>query len=130
MYEMPNDDPEALRRRVRVDYPVRVDRLLGAGELPGVRLQRRFARPPAIRAPEKVLVWAHWIWFMVPHGTVLYVLRPPPRPARARGGADLRDLQPRRRLLLDRPDRAAVVRGAGGPDGGGAGRLGAAPAAA
>jgi membrane-associated phospholipid phosphatase len=74
MYEMPNDDPEALRARVRVDYPVRIDRTLGCGELPGVRLQRRFARPPAIRGPEKLLVWAHWIWFTVPHGTALYVL--------------------------------------------------------
>ncbi len=74
MYEMPNDDPDALRRRVKVDYPVQLDRLLGAGELPGVRLQRRFARPPAIRGPEKLLVWAHWIWFTVPHGSLLYVL--------------------------------------------------------
>lgn len=74
MYEMPNDDPEQLRRRVHVDYPVWVDRVLGGGELPGVRLQRRFARPPAIRDPEKLLVWAHWIWFTVPHGTLLYVM--------------------------------------------------------
>ena len=74
MYEMPNDDPEELKRRVRVDYPVLVDRMLGRGELPGVRLQRRFAQPPAIRRPEKLLVWAHWVWFLVPHGTVIYVL--------------------------------------------------------
>ncbi len=74
MYEMPNDDPDELRRRVRVDYPVRADRLLGGGELPGVRLQRRFARSPSIRPPEKALVWTHWVWFLVPHGTVLYVL--------------------------------------------------------
>ena len=74
MYEMPNDDPERLGARVKVDYPVTVDRFIGRGELPGVRLQRRFADPPNIRAPEKVLVWAHWIWFTVPHGTALYVL--------------------------------------------------------
>lgn len=74
MYEMPNDDPEELRRRVKVDYPVRADRFMGFGELPGVRLQRRFARPPAIRGPEKLLVWAHWIWFTIPHGTAAYVL--------------------------------------------------------
>src|SRR6185503_7441200 len=56
LYEMPNDDSEALRRRVRIDYPVLVDRAIGLGELPGVRLQRRFARPPSIRPPEKMLV--------------------------------------------------------------------------
>lgn len=74
MYEMPNDDPGALEARVLVDYPVAADRAIGLGELPGVRLQRRFADPPSIRAPEKLLVWAHWIWFTVPHGTALYVL--------------------------------------------------------
>ena len=51
-----------------------IDRAIGLGELPGVRLQRRFARPPSIRAPEKALVWAHWVWFLVPHGTVIYAL--------------------------------------------------------
>ena len=74
MYEMPADDGDALAARVHVDYPVRIDRALGLGELPGVRLQRRFADPPNIRGPEKLLVWAHWIWFTVPHGTALYVL--------------------------------------------------------
>src|SRR5689334_23387456 len=43
-YEMPNDDPERLRARVRVTYPVKVDRVLGFGELPGLRLQRALAR--------------------------------------------------------------------------------------
>jgi len=72
-YEMPNDDPAALEARVLVDYPVRIDRILGLGELPGARLQRRLGRPGRLRAPEQVLVWAHWVWFLVPHGTVLYV---------------------------------------------------------
>lgn len=74
MYEMPADDPQALAARVHIDYPVAIDRALGAGELIGVRLQRRFADPPNIRWPERVLVWAHWIWFTVPHGAVLYVM--------------------------------------------------------
>jgi len=74
MYEMPADDREALEARVHVDYPVRIDRALGLGELPGVRLQRRFADPPRIRLPEKVLVFSHWIWFTVPHSAAAYVL--------------------------------------------------------
>jgi membrane-associated phospholipid phosphatase len=74
-YEMPNDDPERLRARVRIDYPVRVDRVLGLGELPGVRLQRALGRPgqPLNRA-EQVLVWCHWLWFLIPHGTALFFL--------------------------------------------------------
>ncbi|CAA9467173.1 MAG: phosphoesterase, PA-phosphatase related [uncultured Solirubrobacteraceae bacterium] len=73
-YEMPNDDPAALERRVRVAYPVRVDRVLGLGVTPTVRLQRRFGRPGPLSGVEKVLVWSHWLWFAFPHGTAAYVL--------------------------------------------------------
>jgi membrane-associated phospholipid phosphatase len=74
-YEMPNDDPARLQARVRVRYPVRFDRALGFGELPGVRLQRAFARPgQPLRRVEQVLVWAHWLWFAFPHGTAAYLL--------------------------------------------------------
>jgi hypothetical protein len=73
-YQMPNDDPEALERRVRVAYPVRADRAIGLGHTPTLRLQRAFGRPGRINHLEKVLVWSHWIWFTVPHGTALYLL--------------------------------------------------------
>jgi hypothetical protein len=73
-YQMPHDDPEALERRVRVDYPVRIDRILGLGEIPNLRLQGWFAEPGVIRKRDQVLVWSHWLWFLFPHGTVAYVL--------------------------------------------------------
>jgi len=73
-YQMPNDDPDALERRVRVAYPVRADRAIGLGHTPTLRLQRAFGRPGRINHLEKVLVWSHWIWFTVPHGTALYLL--------------------------------------------------------
>jgi membrane-associated phospholipid phosphatase len=73
-YQMPNDDPERLRARVRVTYPVRIDRMLGLGELPGLRLQRALARPGAIGRVDQVLVWSHWVWFFVPHLTVAFLL--------------------------------------------------------
>lgn len=73
-YEIPNDDPEALERRVHVDYPVEVDRLIGLGVPPTLRLQRLFAHPGEIQGYEKVLVWAHWVWFLVPHSAVAWVL--------------------------------------------------------
>ncbi|WP_372790790.1 phosphatase PAP2 family protein [Paraconexibacter sp.] len=84
-YEMPADDPERQRERVRISYPVKIDRVLGLGELPGVRLQRRLGRPGTVRGAEQVLVWAHWLWFLVPHGTVLYLLLR--RPERFPSGA-------------------------------------------
>jgi hypothetical protein len=87
-YKTPHDDAVALTRRVHVDYPMAIDRALGLGEPPTVRLQRRFARVgpegPRWRALDKALVWAHWSWFMVPHGTLAYImLRRPERFERA-----------------------------------------------
>ena len=73
-YQMPHDDPEALEARVRVDYPVAIDRVLGMGRLPTLRLQRALARPGALRPADQALVWVHWIWFLVPHGTVAYLI--------------------------------------------------------
>jgi hypothetical protein len=73
-YEMPNDDPEALRRRVHVDYPVAIDRVIGLGEPPTMRLQRRLATPGRIGRFDKPLVWAHWMWFAVPHTAISYLL--------------------------------------------------------
>jgi membrane-associated phospholipid phosphatase len=74
-YEMPHDDPERQAARVKVRYPIVGDRILGLGELPGLRLQRAFARAEGepLRAAEQVLVWCHWLWFIVPHGTVAYL---------------------------------------------------------
>jgi hypothetical protein len=73
-YQMPNDDPEALARRVRVEYPVRIDRTIGLGTTPTMRLQRAFGTPGRFARAEKLLVWSHWLWFAFPHGSVAYVL--------------------------------------------------------
>jgi membrane-associated phospholipid phosphatase len=73
-YQMPNDDPEALERRVHVSYPVRIDRAIGLGATPTMRLQRAFGKPGSFARWEKALVWSHWVWFAFPHGTTLYLL--------------------------------------------------------
>jgi hypothetical protein len=73
-YEMPNDDPEELMRRVRVDYPIRVDRAIGLGEVPTVRLQRALGRPGEVLAHDKALSIVHWAWFFAPHAAVLWIL--------------------------------------------------------
>ncbi len=79
-YEMPHDDPERLAARVHVDYPIAVDRILGLGTPPTLRLQRAFSAPGTINPPERVLVWCHWMWFFVPHASVAYVwVRAPER---------------------------------------------------
>jgi membrane-associated phospholipid phosphatase len=77
-YKSPHDDPAAQQRRVHVDYPIAADRVIGLGELPTVRLQHALARmgPEGAewRALDRVLVWAHWSWFIVPHGSLAYIL--------------------------------------------------------
>ncbi len=73
-YDMPDDDPERLLARTRVDYPARIDRMLGAGELPTHRLQRALGRPGEARGYDLALSAVHWSWFLVPHGTAAYTL--------------------------------------------------------
>jgi len=79
-YKTPHDDEAAQSARVHVDYPIVIDRVLGVGELPTLRLQRALARAdaqtgePRWRKLDRVLVWTHWAWFMVPHGSLLYIL--------------------------------------------------------
>lgn len=87
-YKSPHDDADSQSARVHIDYPIVGDRILGFGELPSVRLQRRFARVdeqgPDWRTLDRVLVWAHWSWFAVPHAAVAYTLvRHPERFPRA-----------------------------------------------
>lgn len=74
LYEMPNDDPEELERRVKVRYPVRVDRVIGFGQLPGVRLQRALSRADQLGRLDATLTWSHWLWFLIPNGTVAWFL--------------------------------------------------------
>jgi len=73
-YDMPDDDPDALLARTRIDYPIRVDRLIGGGETPTTRLQRALGRPGEIRRHDIAFSLIHWAWFAVPHGTVAFLL--------------------------------------------------------
>jgi membrane-associated phospholipid phosphatase len=77
-YKSPHDDPDAQEQRTHFRYPIVADRVLGLGELPTLRLQRALARVglegAEWQALDRVLVWAHWVWFLVPHGTVAYML--------------------------------------------------------
>jgi membrane-associated phospholipid phosphatase len=72
-HELPYDDPEALRRRLRIRYPIVADRILGLGQLPNARLQRAFSRPGEVTRLDRFLSVIHWAWFMEPHLALLYV---------------------------------------------------------
>ena len=75
VHELPYDDPEKLRERLLIKYPITIDKWLGAGELPGVRLQRLLARENGeVTVLDRVLVAAHWAWFIWPHAVMVYIL--------------------------------------------------------
>jgi membrane-associated phospholipid phosphatase len=61
-------------RRVRADYPIRVDRLIGLGKTPTIRLQKALGRAGTVGRHDLLLSAVHWSWFMVPHGTMAYIL--------------------------------------------------------
>lgn len=73
-FDMPDDDPDALLRRLKVTYPIRCDRVLGLGTLPTIRLQRALGREGHVGPLEYALSAVHWSWFLVPHGTLAYML--------------------------------------------------------
>jgi hypothetical protein len=82
--DVPHDDPDALRRRLRITYPAQADRLLGGGELPTVRLQKALAPLGKGNALDRSLAWVHWMWFFEPHGSLAWILaRHPDRFARS-----------------------------------------------
>jgi membrane-associated phospholipid phosphatase len=94
VHELPYDDPERLRRRLRVRYPIRVDRALGLGELPNLRLQRALSRPGEVTWLDRVLAAVHWAWFLEPHLALVWILvrRPARFPRAARQMAAAFDL--------------------------------------
>ena len=79
VHELPFDDPEGLRRRLRVRYPISIDRAIGLGTLPNARLQRALTRLPGVRVVDRFLTWVHWLWFLEPYLALIYILVRHPR---------------------------------------------------
>jgi membrane-associated phospholipid phosphatase len=84
VHELPYDDPDRLRARLRTRYPIAIDRAIGFGRLPNVRLQRALARLPRVGTLNRFLTWVHWLWFLEPYAALLFILlRHPERFPRA-----------------------------------------------
>jgi membrane-associated phospholipid phosphatase len=84
IHELPYDDPEALRARLKVRYPMVADRAIGLGQLPNVRLQRALGRFQRVGTLNRFLTWAHWLWFLEPYVALAFILlRHPDRFPRA-----------------------------------------------
>lgn len=84
VHELPYDDPERLRARLRARYPIAIDRAIGMGRLPNARLQRAFAGFRRANALNRTLTWVHWLWFFEPYLALSWILfRHPQRFPRA-----------------------------------------------
>ena len=73
-YELPDDDHESQLRRVHLSYPIPIDRAIGLGEVPTLRLQRALGTPGEVRPHDTALSIVHWSWFMAPHAALVYIL--------------------------------------------------------
>jgi membrane-associated phospholipid phosphatase len=72
-WEMPFDHPERLRRRVRVDYPIKIDTFLGGGVTPTQRLQRALRKSGEVSAFDMAVTGIYGSWFL-PHLLLGYLL--------------------------------------------------------
>jgi membrane-associated phospholipid phosphatase len=73
-FEIPYDRPERLRRRLRVDGPLRADVALGRGVAPSQRLQERLRRPGDVSALDRALAAVYLFWEAEPHVALAAVL--------------------------------------------------------
>ncbi len=84
VHELPYDNAERLRARLKIRYPIVADRVIGFGRLPNVRLQQGLARLRGVGTLNRVLTWAHWLWFLEPYVALAFILlRHPDRFPRA-----------------------------------------------
>ena len=72
-WELPYDNPERLRERLRVDYPIRLDGLIGGGVPPGLRLQRALRDRTRVTVLDKAVTVIYGSWF-VPHLVLAWIL--------------------------------------------------------
>jgi membrane-associated phospholipid phosphatase len=74
IHELPYDDPESLRGRLRSRYPILTDRAIGAGRLPTLRLQGALEGLGRRNLLDRTLTWVHWLWFLEPHLAMVWIL--------------------------------------------------------
>lgn len=72
-FEIPHDAEEEHRDRTHVDYPIVIDKLIGAGVPPGQRLQRRLRRRGELTWLDKAMSLFYWTWEAEPHLVILWL---------------------------------------------------------
>jgi membrane-associated phospholipid phosphatase len=73
-FELPYRKPWRHRRRLRIDYPIRLDSALAGGTPPSMRLQHALRRPPEITWLDRAVAGVYWLWEVEPHAVLLWIL--------------------------------------------------------
>jgi membrane-associated phospholipid phosphatase len=73
-FEIPYDRPQSLRRRLRVQPPLRVDNALGCGVPPSRRLQQALRHKDRVNWLDRTLTAIYAIWEVEPHLALALVL--------------------------------------------------------
>jgi membrane-associated phospholipid phosphatase len=73
-WEIPYDKPEKIEPRLRIDYPIRLDSLLGGGTPPGLRMQRALREPPKVSALDVTATALHYLLWAAPHAALGWIL--------------------------------------------------------
>jgi membrane-associated phospholipid phosphatase len=79
LFKLPHRDQAAQRARLRIRYPIAGDRLLGAGIVPGARLQRLRRRPRVRAVLDRFLGAVYFAWVPERHAALLWLLWRHPR---------------------------------------------------
>ncbi|HWH11874.1 MAG TPA: phosphatase PAP2 family protein [Solirubrobacteraceae bacterium] len=72
-WNLPNENPEKLRGRLRVDYPIRIDTLIGLGAPPTLRLQRALRDPLRVTRLDRLVTLIYGSWIL-PHCLLAWLL--------------------------------------------------------
>jgi membrane-associated phospholipid phosphatase len=72
-WTLPYDEPEKLRKRLRIQYPITIDSVIGLGVPPTLRLQRALRDPSRVTLLDRAVTLAYGSWF-VPHVLLAWLM--------------------------------------------------------
>lgn len=72
-WTLPYQEPEKLRERLRIHYPICIDSVIGLGVPPTLRLQRALRDPPRVTHLDRAVTVSYASWF-VPHAVLAWLV--------------------------------------------------------
>ena len=72
--DIPHDDPDLLRQRLRIGYPIKADLALGAASSRTCACSGPWPGSARRNILDRTLAWVHWVWFLEPHSALTWIL--------------------------------------------------------